>query len=162
MALPPFLKKNKYRNPTSPTDTAFQLGYGTNMGFFEHVQQEPITAKQFNEHMSVYAQGRDRWMDAGFYPVQERLVQGAGIQKEGVLLVDMGGSFGHDLEDFRRKWPDVPGRLVLQDLPEVVCSAKGLDPSIEVMPHDFFQPQPIKGKLDTHRGHTGPSGDDAV
>lgn len=157
MALPPFLKKNKYRNPTSPTDTAFQLGYGTNMGFFEYVQQEPITAKQFNEHMSVYAQGRDRWMDAGFYPVQERLVQGAGIQKEDVLLVDMGGSFGHDLENFRRKWPDVPGRLVLQDLPEVVCSAKGLDPSIEVMPHDFFQPQPIKGKLDTHRGRACPS-----
>jgi hypothetical protein len=32
----------------SPTDTAFQMGYETDMGFFGHVQQEPLTAKQFN------------------------------------------------------------------------------------------------------------------
>ncbi|KAJ5960860.1 Winged helix-turn-helix transcription repressor DNA-binding [Penicillium vulpinum] len=145
MALPAFLKKNNYQNPTSPTDTAFQMGYETDMGFFGHVQQEPITAKQFNNHMSVYAQGRFRWMDPGFYPVQEQLIDGVTIGEDDVLLVDVGGSFGHDLSDFRRKWPEVPGRLVLQDLPEVVVSVKDLHPSIEVTGHDFFTEQPIKG-----------------
>ncbi|KAJ5189077.1 Winged helix-turn-helix transcription repressor DNA-binding [Penicillium cf. griseofulvum] len=145
MALPAFLKKNKYQNPSSPTDTAFQMGYETNMGFFGHVQQEPITAKQFNNHMSVYAQGRVRWMDTGFYPVQEQLVDGVTIGQDDVLLVDVGGSFGHDLSDFRRKWPGAPGRLVLQDLPEVVASVKDLHPSIEVTSHDFFTEQPVKG-----------------
>ncbi|KAJ5163998.1 Winged helix-turn-helix transcription repressor DNA-binding [Penicillium coprophilum] len=145
MALPAFLKKNKYQNPTCPTDTAFQMGYETDMGFFGHVQKEPITAKQFNNHMSVYAQGRVRWMDPGFYPVQEQLVDGVTIGKDDVLLVDVGGSFGHDLSDFRRKWPGAPGRLVLQDLPEVVVSVKDLHPSIEVTGHDFFTEQPVKG-----------------
>lgn len=109
------------------------------------MQEEADTAKQFNNHMSVYAQGRMRWMDPGFYPVQERLVDGIAIGDQDALLVDMGGSFGHDLSDFRRKWPNVPGRLVLQDLPEVVSSVKDLHPSIEVTAHDFFTEQPVKG-----------------
>ncbi|OJI98866.1 hypothetical protein ASPVEDRAFT_50464 [Aspergillus versicolor CBS 583.65] len=145
LALPAFLEKTNYRNPTSATDTAFQLGYKTDMGFFGHLQQEPITARRFNNHMGVYAQGRARWMDPGFYPVQEQLIEGTDFGKEDVLLVDVGGSFGHDLLDFRRKWPSVPGRLVLQDLPEVVSSVKDLDPSIDVTAHDFFTEQPIKG-----------------
>ncbi|KAL4899338.1 hypothetical protein BDW74DRAFT_171611 [Aspergillus multicolor] len=145
LALPAFLEKTNYRNPTSAAETAFQLGYNTDMGFFGHVQKEPITAKRFNNHMGVYAQGRARWMDSGFYPVQEQLINGVEIGQDDVLMVDVGGSFGHDLQDFRQKWPDVPGRLVLQDLPQVVSGVKGLHPSIEVTGHDFFTEQPIKG-----------------
>jgi hypothetical protein len=49
--------------------------------------------------------------------VRERLIDGAAIKQDDVLLVDVGGSFGHDLLYFRRKCPDVPGRLLLQDRP---------------------------------------------
>ncbi|KAJ5811455.1 hypothetical protein N7474_007756 [Penicillium riverlandense] len=34
LALPEFLKKNNYRNPTSATDTAFQLGHSLELNFF--------------------------------------------------------------------------------------------------------------------------------
>ncbi|KAL4804193.1 S-adenosyl-L-methionine-dependent methyltransferase [Aspergillus unguis] len=145
LALPAFLEKTNYRNPTSASDTAFSLGYNSELNFFQHVQKEPITATRFNNHMGVYAQGRARWMDPGFYPVQEQLIDGTDIGKDDVLLVDVGGSFGHDLLDFHRKWPDVPGRLILQDLEQVVTSVKGLHPEIEVTGHDFFTEQPIKG-----------------
>lgn len=84
-------------------------------------------------------------MDVGFFPVQERLIEDSKITNDDVLLVDMGGSIGHDLSEFKRKWPDAPGRLILQDLPTVVCHAQGLDPAIQVTPHDFFTPQPVKG-----------------
>ncbi|KAL4802204.1 S-adenosyl-L-methionine-dependent methyltransferase [Aspergillus unguis] len=144
-ALPAFLKQTNYRNPTSATNTAFSLGNNSDMTFFEHVQKEPTTARQFNNHMGVYAQGRARWMDPGFYPVQEQLIDGADIGKDDVLLVDVGGSFGHDLLEFRNKWPDVPGQLVLQDLDQVVASVKELRPSIKVTAHDFFTEQPVKG-----------------
>lgn len=147
MAIPEFLKKTNYRNPTSPTETAFQLGYDTDLSFFGHVQKEPLTAKQFNNHMAAYSQGRVRWSDGGFYPVQKQLVDNTAIGNQDVLLVDMGGSFGHDLSHFRRKWPRVPGRLILQDLPEVVASVNGLHPSIEVTGHDFFTEQPVKGRV---------------
>jgi hypothetical protein len=105
LALPEFLKKNSYRNPTNPTDTAYQLRHDTDKGFFQLLQEEPDTAKQFNNHMSIYAQGRMRWMDPGFYPVQEQLVDGTAIGDQDALLVDMGGSFGHDLSDFRASGP---------------------------------------------------------
>ena len=150
LAIPEFLKKTNYRSHTSPAETPFKLGHGTDLNFFQLVQQEPLTAKEFNNHMSMYAHGRARWMDDGFYPVRKQLIDGAGIGDQDVLLVDIGGSFGHDLADFRRKWPNVPGRLVLQDLPEVVSSANGLHPSIEVMSHDFFTAQPIKGGVCPH------------
>ncbi|CAI7655469.1 unnamed protein product [Penicillium glandicola] len=145
MAIPAFLKKNNYQNPTSSTDTAFHMGHATDLGFFEHLQQDPLMARQFNNHMSVYAEGQVRWMEPGFYPVQEQLVDGITIGEDDVLLVDIGGSFGHDLSYFRRKWPGLPGRLVLQDLPEVLVSVENLHPSIEVIGHDFFTEQPVKG-----------------
>lgn len=85
-------------------------------------------------------------MDAGFYDVPSLF---SNVARDDVLLVDVGGSMGHDLSEFRRKWSDAPGRLVLQDLPDVVAQAKAgqLHPSIEAMEHDFFTEQPIKGMV---------------
>lgn len=36
-------------------------------------------------------------------------------------------------------------KLILQDLPVVIADVKGLDTSIQLMPHDFLAEQPIKG-----------------
>lgn len=94
--------------------------------------------------MSVYSLGRPSWMDAGFYPVRD-LVDTTSITDDDVLLVDMGGNIGHDLAEFKSKCPDLPGRLILQDLPAVVTHANGLQEAIEVMPHDLFTQQPVQG-----------------
>lgn len=95
-------------------------------------------------HMSAYHQGRPSWMDPGFYPVEEHLV--AGLDPNAPLLVDVGGSTGHDLTEFHLKHPKVQGKLVLQDLPEVIEKARHLVGSnIEAMEHDFFKEQPVKG-----------------
>lgn len=85
-------------------------------------------------------------MDVGFYDVP-RLIS-TDVGDDGVLLVDIGGSVGHDLSEFRRKWPEARGRLILQDLPEVLDQARtmSLDKSIEIMDHDFFTQEPVKGK----------------
>ncbi|TPR01014.1 Transmembrane amino acid transporter family protein [Aspergillus niger] len=146
LALPAQLKKTDYRNPSDGKNCAFQRGFRTPLHFFDFLEKNPIHAIQFNNHMSAYHQGRPSWMDVGFYPVLS-LVAEANISDQDVLLVDIGGSLGHDLSEFRRKWPQVPGRLILQDLPKVVEQARSmdLDPAIELMTHDFFTEQPIKG-----------------
>lgn len=84
-------------------------------------------------------------MDVGLYDVPGLI--NVDIVAQDALLVDMGGSVGHDLSEFRRKWPQASGRLVLQDLAEVLAQAKtmSLHPSIELMEHDFFTEQPVKG-----------------
>lgn len=95
--------------------------------------------------MSAYHQGRPSWMDIGFYPIQERLIDGAKTGADDVLIVDVGGNKGHDLEEFTHKWPNTPGRLILQDQPSVISEITSLNPPIEPMVHDFFTEQPVKG-----------------
>ncbi|GAM39457.1 hypothetical protein TCE0_034r11023 [Talaromyces pinophilus] len=144
LAFPQWVKKNGYQAPTDGKNTAMQLGFHTDLHFFEFLATNPEFPVRFMNHMSAYHQGRPSWMDPGFYPVQERLA--AGLDTSAPLLVDVGGSTGHDLQEFRRKHPEVQGKFVLQDLPEVIAKAKVLvSPDIEAMEHDFFKEQPIKG-----------------
>lgn len=63
-----------------------------------------------------------------------------------VLLVDVAGGRGHDLEAFRQKFPDARGRMILQDLSGVVDDIRDLDLRIERMAYDMFLPQPIEGE----------------
>lgn len=81
----------------------------------------------------------------GFFPVQERLINGFEEAEDAALLVDVGGSFGHNLAEFRAKFLDAPGRLVLQDQPVVIEQIHELDDKIEGEAYDFFTKQPIKG-----------------
>jgi hypothetical protein len=116
------------------------------MNFFEHLQSKPPHGELFNYHMGGYRQGRPSWMDPGFYPVQERLVEGFDSSNgEAALLVDIGGSIGHDLDEFHNKFPEAPGRLVLQDLPKVIGQITELNPKIERQSYDFHEEQPVKG-----------------
>lgn len=96
--------------------------------------------------MSAYHQGRASWMDPGTYPVQEKLIDGASTKESDVFIVDVGGNKGHDLEEFRSKWPTAPGRLILQDRPQVLGDIKSLNSAIEPMEHDFYTEQPVKGE----------------
>ncbi|KAL8951243.1 MAG: hypothetical protein Q9222_002771 [Ikaeria aurantiellina] len=64
---------------------------------------------------------------------------------DAVLLVDIGGGPGQELERFRANNPDIPGRCVLQDLPLTLRRIDKMPEGIEAMEHDFFTPQPIKG-----------------
>ena len=65
---------------------------------------------------------------------------------EAVLLVDVGGNWGHEVRSFHEAHPDAPGRLILEDLPVMIDKFQGTPPTgIEIMTYDFFTPQPIKG-----------------
>lgn len=93
-------------------------------------------------------------MDPDFYPVQELLVKGARTDEDAVLLVDVGGSLGHDIEEFHRKHPTALGRLVLQDLPAVIGQIERIDPAIEPTAYDFFTESLSKVCRCLHPDHT--------
>jgi hypothetical protein len=59
-------------------------------------------------------------------------------------VVDVGGSTGHDINAFQRKHRLESGRLVLQDLENVLEQAE-VEPNVTIMPHDFFKIQTVKG-----------------
>ncbi|KAI1103266.1 S-adenosyl-L-methionine-dependent methyltransferase [Jackrogersella minutella] len=140
-----YLKSTNYKTPNDKFDGALQFAYKTKKNVFEHLQANPPYGELFNLHMGGYHQGRASWMDAGFFPVQEKLIAGANKSDGATFLVDIGGSVGHDIQELLDKYPSMPGRLVLQDLASVLGQVKNLDSRIERMYYDFWEEQPIKG-----------------
>lgn len=138
--LPTYFKKNGYQNPSDATKCPFQLAKGTDLHLFEWLKTDEEAQAAFNATMAIPRIGKkDHWFD--FYPVEEKFRQSA----DAPLLVDIGGGMGHDIADFHTRFPNLPGRLILEDLPHVIDDIKSLDQSIERVSHDFFTPQPVKG-----------------
>ena len=112
---------------------------------FDWFKKRPDIGEKFGNMMTGWSFDRPRWMDPHFYPITERLIDGAKKGEDAVFLVDIGGGRGHDLENLKSKHPNLPGRLVLQEAPDVVNLTK-LSEGLEVTVHDFNTPQPIHGK----------------
>ena len=76
------------------------------------------------------------------YPVQERLVEGLGVG-DAATLVDVVGGTGQILQEFRSSVPQYAGKLILQELPEVIAIAKQMgvekDAQVVLQEHDFFK-----------------------
>lgn len=115
---------------------------GTNQDYYEWLSSNPSRLFQFKGMVEGFAESRQPWVE--IYPTERLLVDTDGSTNDEAvpILVDVGGGSGYDIEQFRRKHPQITHRLVLQDLPEVVHEAQ-VDRSICKIPHDFFQPQPI-------------------
>ena len=94
--------------------------------------------------MKAMRSTRRHWTD--WYPVQVKLLADALSGAEDVLFVDVGGGKGHDLEKFSQRFPAARGRLILQDLPQTLDEVADLDGKIELLPHDFFRAQPVRGQ----------------
>lgn len=137
---PAYLKQIGYKNPTDETSTAFHFAYQTKTHPFQWMVEHPEQLDHFNRYMALRRQAELSWLSV--YPVREET---AGLtDPERPLYVNVGGGIGHQCAQFKEKYPDIPGRVVLQDLPSTVDQALPT-PGVENLAHDFFQPQPIKG-----------------
>jgi hypothetical protein len=59
--------------------------------------------------------------------------------------VDIGGGKGHATKQIRSLTKEIKGKLILQDLPNVIADISEPIPGVEAMAYDFFTPQPIEG-----------------
>lgn len=149
-AWPAFFKKNGYRTPASATEGPLNFAHATDLPFFAFLSATPSHLANFSAFMTAYRAGHPEWHQADFYPVAERLMAGYDAAVSDVLLVDVGGSVGHDLVAFAAHFPDHPGRLVLQDREPVIESIQGGGDDgparrpFEATVHDFFTPQPVR------------------
>lgn len=85
-------------------------------------------------------------MDPDFYPI-DRLVDGFDNSEGSTMIVDIGGSTGHDLQELVTKYPKLPGRLILEDLPTVIGQISDISERIEPISYDFNTEQPVKGQI---------------
>ncbi|KAG9765255.1 S-adenosyl-L-methionine-dependent methyltransferase, partial [Aureobasidium melanogenum] len=144
-ALPTYLASTKYQDSflKHPTSTAFNQALGTKDGLFDYLSKHPDQERDFGHCMEAVSGSVPSWIE--IYPTESSLVKSDG-QRDDVVVVDVGGSISHDLNAFQRKHRLQPGRLVLQDLAEVLEGAR-VESGITKMPHDFFTDQTVEGKF---------------
>ncbi|KAJ5632705.1 hydroxyindole O-methyltransferase [Penicillium lividum] len=143
IGLPDFLAKTGYRSPQGTTDGPFQHSIGTKLTFFEFLHNDPRKMHNFNTYMTGNRNLRKHWTT--WYPVRQQfLTEWSSAGGTEILLVDMGGGRGHDLQCFVNAFPESHGHLVLQDLPGTIASLPPLEQcGITAMSHDLFvSPQP--------------------
>lgn len=145
LALPEFLRKSGYANPTDSRYTAFNLGMRTEQDFFCWLQSHPQDLELFSSWMSAQRETSPSFLDV--IDFERDLALGA--DRSTVLFVDVGGSRGQQSIALRRRYPSLPGRIIVQDVAGVVAEATehplpGFE-GIEAEAYDMFTPQPIKG-----------------
>ncbi|KAJ6138196.1 O-methyltransferase family 2 [Penicillium samsonianum] len=147
-AMPAFFAENNYQDVTVNTDTPFQKAHNTKLSSFEWLVQQPehfgnlqkiMTALQGSE----WTEGFNLFDDEARkvpYKVSSTTPQ----PSEKPFFVDVGGGHGHQCIELGKKYPNLLGYLVLQDLPEAVKNLAPID-GVKAEAYDFFQQQPIIG-----------------
>ena len=139
--LPAFLRKTGFKDIKDNKHTVFQDAYKTTETVFEFFPKMPEQWNAFNAHMAARRENMPTWLSV--YPIEKLTVDWSPEQP---VFVDIGGGIGHQCAELKAKYPKLPGRIVLQDLPHCIDHAIEA-PGLEAMVHNFFEPQPIKGKF---------------
>ena len=134
-ALPEFLKETGYQN--EPKGSAFQKALGTELGLYPWLKDRPNVLKNFQAAMRLNKDINS--MDV--VPFDDNVSGG----HDGVVFVDIGGNFGHQAAKVLSKYPELAGRVVVQDRREVIQRHPDIK-DIQWLEHDFFKTQPVKGK----------------
>ena len=108
------------------------------------METHPANQAAFHRFMEAQFASLPTWLDV--FDFQAELGGNAGSAD--VMLVDVGGGNGSQCAGLRRAWPDMPGRMILQDKPQVLERALQVQ-GMEKMGHDFLTEQPIKSEFNT-------------
>nr|POF12916.1 o-methyltransferase lepi [Quercus suber] len=144
-------KANDWRGSPSGQDGPYQRSKDcVGMSSFHHwAEYNPTQNSRLSDLMQVAARHRVHYFE--WFPASSIFTPPSAGQK--FTYVDVGGGRGHDIRGLAAKYPTQDARFVLEDLPVVVAETEQdfaregavRDARIEILPHDFFQPQPIKG-----------------
>lgn len=145
--LPEYLSATGYQCPTAHNGP-LQYAWNTKLCGFDYVMepQHANTLQDLNIFMKGRREGSASWLD--FYPFAERILAGSESREDSVTVVDVGGGLGHVLLEIHERFPEIRGGLILQDLPKTIQQAEveaEKRNKFELMAHDFFSPQPVKG-----------------
>lgn len=137
-----YYREKGYKTSEDAYDAPFQFAYDTKDHCVEYIAKHPSMQADFNLAMSISNQFRgEPWFE--YFPAVAKL---GGKPTERPLLVDIGGGTGADACAFRKAHPDLPGRVIVQELPTVVADMeKPLPGGVEAMEYDMFKRQPVPG-----------------
>ena len=142
-ALPAFLAETKYQDINDTTKTAFQKAFPTDLPAFQWLPTQPDRFGPLQQAMTVQGALGVPWFTV--FPFENELGTFPGPH----IFVDVGGGFGHQCAALKTRFPHLQGKLVLQDLPQTLDHlpppfASQRD-GVQLLAHNFFEPQPIEG-----------------
>lgn len=142
--LPEYLQSIKYQNPTEPRDLLFYYALGTRLSMFQWLKTQPQQLLIFSEYNAAAAKIEGSNLQAtisGLFSQHSLANPGqfTGEVQDSVLLVDVSCGRGQALMQARRLRPDIKGRMVAQDLPEVIAQ-RNVDEGVENMAYGFLEP----------------------
>lgn len=137
------------KNVGEDKPTAFQVGHNTpEKDIYAWLESHPIQQGAFYRFMKTVFTGLPTWLDV----IRFDLEVGTNAKPDEVLFVDVGGGYGWQCQALRKAYPNLPGKVILQDRPDVVQKGSSGEEAIpfdqlriETMPYDFFTEQPVKG-----------------
>lgn len=148
LAMPGFFAENKYQDIDSVANTPFQLAHNTTLNPFDWFVQNP---KHFESLQKVMTALGDAEWTIGFDLLDSEAKKIPSIPpqaSEKFFFVDVGGGHGHQCIQLGRKYPNLLGHLVLQDLPAAVNKLPPIE-GVKTEAYDFFEKQPITGSCST-------------
>jgi hypothetical protein len=145
-----FFKSNGWKSPQDEHNNPYTFTHRTNgLTMWEHVKLDPVYFADWNAAMN--AQGLATSFAISIFPFHSELSK-LETTEASVLVVDVGGGLGHATMQIKGLIGDVKGKVILQDRPEVLDDIKeDLGAGIEKMGHDFFTPNPVKGKSNSNQ-----------
>ena len=90
--------------------------------------------------MTVQRAGAPTWLSV--FPFKQELGDWHGKP----VFVDVGGGFGHQCQALKAAFPDLPGKIILQDLPQTLEHVPPNE-GVEVVAQNFFEPQATQGSF---------------
>ncbi|KAL5355885.1 S-adenosyl-L-methionine-dependent methyltransferase [Aspergillus floccosus] len=153
--LPQYLKETHYKSPADACAGPFQYAFNTDEHFFDWIKSHPTQLDAFNRTMQagVVRDNAVRWSD--IFPVAQRFQRFLRADLppgEKLQMVDVGGGVGHEIKILLDTLPGLAGHFILQDVPGVIESmlpelrrAPGSLQTVQAMPHNFFETQPVTG-----------------
>ncbi|KAI1366912.1 S-adenosyl-L-methionine-dependent methyltransferase [Xylaria arbuscula] len=147
-AIPRCLRDSGYQDMTDGTHFPFYVGHDTNKNLYDWMEDHRVVLNHFMSFMVSQRDGERTFLDVVDF--KKEFISRA-MDEDTPVFVDIGGSFGHQCVSLRQKYPDLVGRVILQDSEEVIQQARshpipGFE-SIESQAHNFLTPQPVEGAL---------------
>lgn len=129
---------------TSMTKTPFQKAFNTDLSYFEYMQAQP---KLFASFQNLMTQMQNSEWIPGFKHLDEeakKVPEGKPDPSERTFLVDVGGGWGRQCISLMQKYPNLHGRLVLEDLPEALEKLEPID-GVKIIKTNAVKEQPVHG-----------------
>ncbi|TGJ83905.1 hypothetical protein E0Z10_g4849 [Xylaria hypoxylon] len=138
-SFPDFLAETKYQDVSNATNSAFQKAFSTDLPAFVWLPTKPERFAPLQQVMTVQGTAGVPWFSV--FPFEKELGDFADTD----VFVDVGGGFGHQCLALLAAFPGLRGKIILEDLPQTFEQIPFKLDGIEPKPHNFFEPQPVKG-----------------